>query len=114
MEKIATLRVDTKPLKIILLCVRQPTETGKENTQDIFYEELSYIYDKLPGITIKLIIENLYFKCGRVTNFMLVIGRLNLHEISNRNWIRLISFAATKYMVISNTNFPHKTTHKII
>lgn len=74
-ERIAILRVDTKPLNIILVYVHAPTEIGKENTKDIFYEELSQIYDKLPGNTIKLIIGYLNAKCGRETHFMPMIGR---------------------------------------
>ena len=111
-ERITLLRVDTKPLNIILVCVHAPTETGEENMKDVFYEDLSQIYDKLPGNVIKLVIGDLNAKCGKETHFIPMIGKESLHETSNGNGLRLISFAAAKDMIISSTTFPHKTIHK--
>lgn len=111
-ERISLIRVDTKPLNIILVCVHAPTETGEENMKDAFYEDLSQIYDKLPGNVIKLVIGDLNANCGKETHFMPMIGKKSLHETSNGNGLRLISFAAAKDMIISSTTFPHKTTHK--
>jgi len=111
-ERITLLRVDTKPLNIILVCVNAPTETGEENMKDVFYEDLSQIYDKLPGNVIKLVIGDLNAKCGKKTHFIPMIGRESLHETSNGNGLRLISFAAAKDMIISSTTFPHKNIHK--
>jgi len=111
-ERMTLLRVDMKPLNIILVCIHAPTETGEENTKDFFYENLSQIYDKLPRNVIKLILGDLNAKCGRETHFMPMIGRECLHETSNGNGLKLISFAAVKDMIISSTTFPHKTIHK--
>jgi len=55
-ERIAVLRVDTKPLNIVLVCTHAPTETGDENFKDAFYEELAHTYDNLPGNVIKLVL----------------------------------------------------------
>ncbi|KAL4126110.1 hypothetical protein QTP88_010339 [Uroleucon formosanum] len=111
-ERITLLRVDTKPLNIILVCVHALTETGEENMKDAFYEDLSQIYDKLPGNVIKLVIGDLNAKCGKETHYMPMIGKESLHETSNGNALRLISLAAAKDMIISSTTFPHKTIHK--
>ncbi|KAL4148527.1 hypothetical protein QTP88_002756 [Uroleucon formosanum] len=46
-ETITLLRVDTKPLNIILVCVHAPTEIEEENVK--ICEDLSQIYNKLPG-----------------------------------------------------------------
>jgi len=35
------------------------TEIGEENAKDVFYEDMSQIYDKLPGNVIKLVIADL-------------------------------------------------------
>jgi hypothetical protein len=39
-------------------------------------------------------------------------GEHSLHEVSNDNGMRLIDFAVSKNMVISNVRFPHKDIHK--
>ncbi|KAL4149145.1 hypothetical protein QTP88_003151 [Uroleucon formosanum] len=54
-ERIVALRVDTKPLNIVLVCTHIPTETGDEDFKDAFYEELAHTYDNLPGNVIKLV-----------------------------------------------------------
>lgn len=42
-----------------------------------------------------------------------MIVRESVHEISNGKGIRLISFAAAKYMIINRKIFPHKNIHKV-
>lgn len=63
----------------------------------------------MTGNVIKLVLGDTNAKCGRKTHFMLMIERESLHETSNGNGLRLISFAAAKYIIVSNTTFPHKT-----
>lgn len=111
-ERIAVLRVDTKPLNIVLVCAHAPTETGDEDIKDAFYEELAHTYDNLPGNVIKLVIGNLNANCGIEIIFNPTIGSESLHETSNVNGLRLIFFAAAKNMAISSTTFLHKTIHK--
>jgi len=43
-ERIAVLRVDIKPLNIVLVCTHTPMETGDEDIKDAFYEELAHTY----------------------------------------------------------------------
>lgn len=69
----------------VLVCVHAPIETEEENMKDVFYEDLSQIYDKLPGNVIKLVIGDLNAKCGKETHFIPMIGREKLHETSNEN-----------------------------
>jgi endonuclease/exonuclease/phosphatase family metal-dependent hydrolase len=46
-------------------------------------------------------------KCGREPQYAPTIGKESLHAISNRNGLRLISFAASNNMVLRSTTFPH-------
>ncbi|XP_015371362.1 PREDICTED: craniofacial development protein 2-like [Diuraphis noxia] len=111
-ERIAVLRVDTKPLNIVLVCTHAPTDTRDEDIKDAFYEELAHTYDNIPGNVIKLVIGDLNAKCGREIQFNPTLGNESLHEKSNGNGLRLIFFAAAKNMTISSTTFPHKAIHK--
>lgn len=52
-------------------------------------------------------------KCGKETQFLPVIGNESVLDISNNNGLRVISFAASKDVIISSTTFPHKRIHKV-
>ena len=42
-----------------------------------------------------------------------IIGKYNLHTLSNDNGIRLTNFACSKTMVVASTLFNHKDIHKM-
>jgi len=111
-ENIVVLRVNTTSLNTVLICVHAPTEVSTNNDKDAFYEDLDRIYDKPPGNVIKIILSDLNAMCGKETQFQPTIGKESMHNISNDNGMRIISFASTKSMVISSTTFPHKKIHK--
>lgn len=46
-------------------------------------------------------------------HFLPIIGSESVHDTCNDNGLRVISFAASKDMIISSTTFPHKDIHKI-
>ncbi|KAL4148000.1 hypothetical protein QTP88_002308 [Uroleucon formosanum] len=82
-ERIAVLRVDTKPLNIVLVCTHAPTKTGDKDFKDAFYEELAHTYDNLPGNVIKLVVGDLNAKCEREIQFKPTIGSESLHETNH-------------------------------
>lgn len=51
-------------------------------------------------------------KVGREPQFMPTIGKHSKHSETNDNGLRLISFAASKSLVVRSTMFPHKDIHK--
>lgn len=110
-ERISVLRVDTTPTNMVLICVHAPTEVSTNNDKDAFYEDLDRIYDKTLGNVIKIILGDLNAMCGKESQFQPTIGKES-SNISNDNGLRIISFASSKNMVISNTTFPHKKIHK--
>jgi len=108
-ERIAVLRINSRPIDLILVCVHAPME----NMKNTFYEDLDRTYERLPGNTIKMVLGDLNAKCGKETHFFPIIGSESVHDISNDNGLRIISFAAFKDMIISSTTFPHKKIHKV-
>ncbi|KAE9523129.1 hypothetical protein AGLY_016470 [Aphis glycines] len=64
-ERLAVLRIGTKPLNIVLVCTHAPTDTSDEDIKDAFYEELAHTYDNISGNVIKLVLGDLNAKCGR-------------------------------------------------
>jgi exonuclease III len=110
-ERIAVLRINTTPINMVLICVHAPTEVSTDNGKDAFYENLDRVYDKIPGNVIKVILGDLNAMCGKEIQFQLTIGKESLHYSSNDNWLRIISFASSKNMIISSTTYPHKKIH---
>ncbi|XP_025421252.1 craniofacial development protein 2-like [Sipha flava] len=111
-ERLAVLRIDTKPINIALICTYAPTKAADEDIKDTIYEDLIQAYDKLPGNAIKIVLGDFNAKCGREIQFSHTLGKESLHDISNGNGLRLISFATGKDMMISSTMFPHKKIYK--
>jgi hypothetical protein len=52
-------------------------------------------------------------KVGREDNFKPTIVNESLHEISNDNGVRVLSFAASKNLTVKSTMFPHRNIHKV-
>jgi len=95
-ERLAVLRIDTEPINIALICTYAPTELADEDIKDTFYEDLIQAYDKLPGNAIKIVLGDFNAKCRRETQFFHTLGKESLHDISNGNGLRLISFTTGK------------------
>jgi endonuclease/exonuclease/phosphatase family metal-dependent hydrolase len=74
---------------------------------------LTRLYDNAPGNTVKIIIGDANAKIGKEAYYVPTIGLDSAHDLSNDNGGRLISFAASRNMIISSTTFPHKRIHKL-
>ncbi|KAL4083714.1 hypothetical protein QTP88_029030 [Uroleucon formosanum] len=112
-ERIAVMRIKSRPVDLILICVHAPTNTSEDYIKDAFYEDLDTTYERLPGNAIKILLGDLNAKCGKEEHFRPIIGSESVHDTSNENELRVISFAASKDMIISSTTFPHKDINKI-
>jgi hypothetical protein len=77
----------------------------------MFYDLLEKEYDKCPKY-IKVILGDFNAKVGREEGFKPVMGNQSLHDVSNDNGLRLITFATSVGMVVGSTMFPHKQIHK--
>jgi len=75
-------------------------------------EDISQINEKLQSNIYKLLLSDMNSKCGKETHLMPMIGKESIHEKTNGNGLRLISFAAAKDMIIKNAILTHETIHK--
>jgi hypothetical protein len=89
-----------------------PTEDKSDDIKNKFYEDLDLVCDTLPVDKPKIILGDFYAKIGKEIIYKPTIGSESLHEITNDNGNKLITFATAKNMIISNTYFPHKNIHK--
>jgi hypothetical protein len=97
---------------IIVLNVHAPTEDKIDDVKGSFYGELERVIDKFPKYHMKILLEDFNAKVGRKNIFKPTIGKDSLHEISNDNGVRLVSFTTSKKRIVKSTMFPHGNIHK--
>lgn len=83
-------------------------ESAENNTKDYFYDSLERTFDKLPMNCITIIVGDLNAQVGQEEIFQRIAGKESLHLESNSNGIRLISFAASKDLIIRSTQLQRK------
>lgn len=108
-KQICTIWLRTKPNEIYLFNIHAPTENSEEVDKNVFYDEVTRIYDRLP--VIKILLGDKNANIGKELMFLLTIGFESVHEESNDNGQRIIPFAAPKILVVSSITFPHKSTN---
>jgi hypothetical protein len=72
--------------------VHAPTEDKDDVIKESFYEELEQVFDQFPRYHLKILLGDFNAKVGREDIFKPVIGNENLHEASNDNGVRVITF----------------------
>jgi hypothetical protein len=77
------------------------------DSKDSFYEELEQVFDHFPKYPMKILFGDFNAKLGREDIFKPTIGNESLHEDSNANGVRVVSFATSKNIVVKSTMFPH-------
>lgn len=112
-ERICILRVKAKFYNISLICAHAPTEDKDDEAKDIFYQQLETAFESLPAYDMKLVLGDFNAKVGKEDIFSGTIGKHSLHNTTNDNGLRLITFAASRNLVVSSTFFPHLNIHKI-
>jgi len=78
------------------------------------YEVLDLIYEECPKRDVKIIIVDFNAKQYQEEMYRPIIGKYNLHTLSNDNGISLTNFACSKNMVVASTLFNHKDIHTMI
>ena len=60
----------------------------------------------------KILLGDFNAKVGRENIFKPTIGNESLHQHSNDNGVRIVTFATSKHLVVNSTMFPHRNIHK--
>jgi hypothetical protein len=97
---------------IVVLNVHAQTENKIDDVNDSFYEELERVFDEFPKYHMKILLGDFNAKVGREGIFKPTIGNESLHEISNDNGIRVVSFATSKNIRVKSMMFLHRNIHK--
>jgi len=92
--------------------VQAPSEEKSDEGKDSFYEELEQAFDHFPKYHMKILLGDFNAKVGRENIFKLTIGNESLHQYSNDNGVRIVTFVASKNLVVKSTMFPHRNIHK--
>jgi hypothetical protein len=59
-----------------------------------------------------ILLGDLNAKIVREDIFKPTVGKESLHEISNDNGVRTVTFATTKNLIVKSKMFPHRNIHK--
>jgi hypothetical protein len=97
---------------VIVLNAPAPTEEKTDNSEDSFCEELKLVIDHFPKYYMKILLGDFNAKLGKVDIFKPAIGTESLHEGSNDNGVRIVTFATPRNLVVKSTIFPHRNIHK--
>jgi hypothetical protein len=92
--------------------VGAPSEEKSDDKKDSIYEELQLVLDHLPRYHITILLGVFNAKVERENIFKPTIGSDSLHQDSNDNVVRIVTFSTSKYPVIKNTIFPHRDIQK--
>ncbi|KAJ4451970.1 hypothetical protein ANN_03454 [Periplaneta americana] len=109
-ERLCRLRIRGKLFNYSIINFHAPTEEKDEQEKENFYQSLTEIFNKCPK-HIKMVIGDANAQVGKEEIYREVVGRNGLHDITNDNGERLISFAAAHDLVIGSTQFKHKNIH---
>ena len=94
---------------IIVLNVLAPSEEKSVEAKDGFYEELEQVFDHFPKYHMKILLGDFNAKVVRENIFKPTIGNESLHQHSNDNGVRIVTFATSKNLVVKSTCSPTKT-----
>ncbi|PSN38677.1 hypothetical protein C0J52_08897 [Blattella germanica] len=111
-DKISYIILKGNRHDFIIVNVYGPTEASDDTIKDEFYEELESVFDRLSRYLMKIFLGDFNAKVGRENIFRPTIGKFSLHEDSNGNGVRLVTFATSKNLIVKSTTFQHKDIHK--
>jgi hypothetical protein len=80
--------------------VYAPPKNKNDDIKDSFYKETGQIFDQFPRYHIKILLGDFNAKIGRKDIFKLIIGNESLHEASNENGVKVVSFATLENLVV--------------
>jgi endonuclease/exonuclease/phosphatase family metal-dependent hydrolase len=107
------IRVRGKFRNYSIINADAPAEGKDDEEKGSFYLQLGTVYSQCPKHDIKIVLGDFNAKLSKEENNYPHSGRNGLHEECNGNGHKLVQFAATTGMIIGETIFTHKNTHKV-
>jgi len=111
-DRICYIELKCKWYNMFLINCYATTKDKSGDIKNKFYEDLDLVCDTLPVDKWKIILGDFNAMIGKENIYKPTIGSGSLHEITNDNGHKLITFATAENMIISNTYFSHKNIHK--
>ncbi|XP_046399915.1 craniofacial development protein 2-like [Ischnura elegans] len=111
-ERLCYIRLKGKFQNISVICFYAPTEDAEDDVKDFFYDNLDQLMTSIPDYDMKILLGDANAKVGNEPSWKQYTGGNSLHETTNENGMRLISFASAKNLKIMSTTFPRKDIHK--
>jgi hypothetical protein len=99
-DRMCYFELKGKWFNILIINCYAPMDDKSEKIKSAFYEELDC--DALPTGKTKFILGDFNAKIRKETTYKLTIGKDSLHNDKNDNRNKLITFATTRNMRISN------------
>lgn len=112
-ERMAYLRIETKPFNLSILNIYAPTEVSSVEEKETFYDLLEEEIEKMPKEDTRLIMGDFNAQIGKEKFIEKVAGKQTIHEKTNDNGLRLCNLATSSDLIISSTKFKHKNYHKV-
>lgn len=111
-KRICVLRIKSRFFNLSIINAHALIEDKNEGTKDDFYKILERVYDSRPKNDAKILIRDLNTQIGEQI-YRKCAGRHSVHEFTNDNGSRLMSFAASRHMFVRSIKLEHKEIHKI-
>lgn len=111
-ERISTIRLKGRIKNISVVTFYAPTEEKEDDIKDTFYSKLEDTINNIPRYDMKIILGDANAKVGKESIWRSITGKESLHDVSNDNGIRLLSFANSHNLFVASTSFPRKDIHK--
>jgi exonuclease III len=111
-DRICTVRIKGNVHNITFVNVYAPTEDNENETVDKFYATLKVVCDEIPKHDAIVTLGDFNAKLGKEQLYKDVIGRHSLHEVTNRNGLRLVLYATISNFKVLSTWFPRKDIYK--
>ena len=92
---------------IIVLNMHAPSEEQSDVSKDSFYELLEPVFYHFPKYSMEILLGDFNAKVGRENIFKPTVGNESLHQDSNDNGARTVSFTTSKNLVVKSTISPH-------
>jgi len=80
--------------------------------KDSFYEELEQVFSRFRDYHIKIVLGDINTKSGGENIFKSTIENESLHRNSNDIYVRTVTIATSKNLVVESTLFLHRNIHK--